>query len=578
MAYFFLCIVLIIILALLMNRFQYRKLGGLRIFKKRPPSTPLSQEPSNPDPSNSVVSRGSPNQNRDYLDVLKSEVRERDRIWFDTRDNRPNLQPELKPSSSSSIEDLIKSLGCGNNSEFRRLAAELLGQRSQTATPAISALLIASVDVNATVRTAALNALESIDPGWPQNPEAKKAFPKLMEEFKHSYCFKKSYSEDVSRAAYKLLQKIGEPIVPLLANLIVEEEDKVEYKIYAIWILRDLGLGAASAMPQLIQSLNHKVAKVRISAAEVLANLGTTATAATPEIILGLADRDEDVRKAMVTCLLATEPTMPTLLPLLVSKHYNIRESVANALVKNGSQTLKVLLEMVLLWCSKPKAGINNFEKYQEITEAISNIPEKSDPETTETALQLQKNCGQEITVAALQVLGKFGSNASVAMPTISLALVDPNPHIKFAAVRALGKIDRNWVSNPVVFNTVACLASTEVIVLKLVSDLTNLSSVDANNDDIGSVVACVAQFGAAAEPAVPTLLQLLESWHFDLSLRRDIIDALVQIGAGAKAAIPVLTKISNDEDVDNWFRSAATNALLKINGRPNENEMGFRW
>jgi HEAT repeat protein len=574
MTYFLLFIGLIIILALVMNQLQLRKLNKPRVSKKRPSPPPLTPDPSNPDLSNRV----SPSQNRGYPDPPKSEVRERDRIWFDTRDDRPNLRPETKPSSNSSIEDLIKSLGCGNNSEFRRLAAELLGQRGQIATPAISALLIACVDVDITVRKTALNALELIDPGWPQNPEAPKSFPKLMAEFKHSYCFKKSYSEDVSRAAYKLLQRIGEPVVPSLANLIVEEEDKVEYKVAAIWLLRDLGLGAASAMPQLIQSLSHKVAKVRISAAEALANLGSTATAATPEIIIGLADRDEDVRKAMMACLLATEPTMPTLLPLLVSKHYDIRESVANALVKIGSQTLQVLLEMVLQWCSKSKADINNFEKYQEITEGVSNTLGKSDPETTETALQLQKNCGQEITVAGLQVLGKFGSNASVAMPTISLALVDPNPHIKFAAVRALGKIDRNWVSNPVVLNTVASLASTEVIVSKLVSNLTNLYSVDANNDDIGAVVACVAQFGAAAEPAVPTLLQLLESWRFGLSLRRDVIDALGQIGAGAKAAIPALNRILNDEDANSLVKNAAIKALQKINNRPKENGMGFRW
>lgn len=351
-------------------------------------------------------------------DPSKPPVRERDRIWFNTSDDRSSLPQESEPSGDSSIEDLIKHLGCVNNLKFRRLAAELLGQMGPTAAPAISALLIACVDVNATVRKAALNALESIDPGWPQNPEVQKAFPKLAEEFKHSYCFKNSYSKDVSQAAYKLLKQIGEPAVSSLANLIVEEEDKIEYKIRAIRILKDIGPDAASAVPKLIQALSNKASKVRIAAAEALVNFRSVAKVAIPELIVGLTDRDVDVRKAMVACLVATEPAVPDLLLLLADKNPNVREALADALMQIGPQTVSVLIETVSQWCTKPKADIDNFEKYQKITRA------------------------------ALQVLGKFGPDASVAVPTIALALVDPNPSIKFAAVQALGNIDRNWMSD----------------------------------------------------------------------------------------------------------------------------------
>lgn len=123
-------------------------------------------------------------------DPSKLPVRERGMIWYDTKDNRPSPPQKSEPSGDSSIADLIKRLKCGNNSEFRCFAAERLGQRGSTATPAISALLIACVDVDATVRKAALNALELIDPGWLRNSEVQKAFPTLTEKFKHSYCFK----------------------------------------------------------------------------------------------------------------------------------------------------------------------------------------------------------------------------------------------------------------------------------------------------------------------------------------------------------------------------------------------------
>jgi HEAT repeat protein len=482
-------------------------------------------------------------------DPSRPPVRERDRLWYNTVDDRPSLSQELKPSSNLSMEDLIKSLGCANNSEFRRLAAELLGQRGAAAAPAISALLIAGIDNDATVRKAALTALEMIDPGWTQNLEVKKALPKLMEVFKHSYCFIKAYSEEMSQAAYKLLQQIGEPAVSSIANLIVEEGDKVEYKIRAIWLLRDIGSGAASAIPQLTQALSDKASKVRITAAEVLAEFGTASKVATPELIAGFTDRDGDVRKAMTLCLVATKPAVPDLLPLLVDKNTHVRESTSSALVQMGLQALPILIDTVSQWCNKPKANINNAKPSQEITEAV------------------------------LQVLGKFGSNASTSMPTIALALLDPNPNIKFAAVRALGKIDRNWGSNQVVLNAISNLTNAESTVSKLIVGLDNLYDLDCI--DVKAMVACLAQFGAAATPAVPTLLQLLKNWRFNPSIREAVINALGQIGVGAKAAIPALTEMLNNNDEHPLVRNATVIALQKIrkiDGQSEQKTMGFRW
>jgi hypothetical protein len=321
--------------------------------------------------------------------------------------------------------------------------------------------LIAGVDVDATVRTAALNALGLIDPNWIQNPEVQKAFPKLTEEFKHSYCVKKSYSKEVSKAAYKLLQQIGKPAVSSLANLIVEEEDKIEYKVSAIWLLRDMDPAAANAaVPKLIQALSNKASKVRIAAAEALVNFRPVAKVAIPKLIVGLADRDIDVRTAMVGCLVATEPAVPDLLPLLVDKNTHVCESVADALVQIGSRTVPVLSETVSQWCIKPKADSGDVEKCQ------------------------------EITVAALQVLGKIGAEASVSMPTIALALIDSNLGVKCAAAQALGNIDCNWVSNSVVFDTIANLAGAREIVSKLVVGLADLYNVN----DIKAMLSCLAQ------------------------------------------------------------------------------------
>jgi HEAT repeat protein/tetratricopeptide (TPR) repeat protein len=360
-------------------------------------------------PQRSVVKPASPKLpildsgriQRSYVNQVasKAPVRERDSLWYDTSDDRPDLPEELVPSSNSSIEDLINSLEYVNNSKFRCFAAELLGQRGSTATPAISALLVACVDVDETVRRTALNSLELIDPGWPQNPEVKKAFPELTEVFKHSLCFKHSYDDDVSKVAYKLLQKIGKPAISSLANLIVEEEDKIEYQVRAIWLIKDIGPSAASAVPQIIQALSNKASRVRIAAAEALVYFNSVAKADIPitisEFIVGLGDRDIDVRKAMVACLLATKPAVPDLLPLLAAKNSNVCESVADALIQIGPHAVPILLKTVLRWYDNPK------EKYQ------------------------------RITVATMQILRSIEIDTSVIMPRVALALLELDLDIK---------------------------------------------------------------------------------------------------------------------------------------------------
>ncbi|WP_144405746.1 HEAT repeat domain-containing protein [Aliterella atlantica] len=394
----------------------------------------------------------------------------------------------------------------------------------------MSALLIACVDVDASVRKAAFDALNSIDPNWTHNSETQKALPRLTKEFKHLYCFKKSYSEEVSKAADKLLRQIGKPAVSYLANLIVEEEDKIEYKIHAIWILKDIGSDATSAVPQLIQVLSCKASKVRIAAAEALANFRTAAKAAIPEIFVGLADRDVDVREAMLTCLVAIEPEVADLLPFLVHKNPNVREAVADALIQIRPQALPALTAVVLQWCTNSKAGTENVETNQKMTEAV------------------------------LQLLGKFGPDASVAMPTIALALVDPNPTIKLAAVRALENIDRDWLSDPAVVKAIVSFAGGEAAIPELIVGLA-----DQNEDVRKAMMACLI----ATETAVPDLLPLLVDKN--PNVREAALDILIQIGSHT---LPALIRIVSQgctksrTDIDNVEQyQKMTEAALQVLG-----------
>jgi HEAT repeat protein len=442
------------------------------------------------------------------LDLPKLPIRERDRFWFNTKDSRPNLPQETEPSGDSSIRELIQHLGCGNHTESRRRAAEILSQRGAAATPAISALLIACVDVDATVRETSLNALESIDPNWLRNLEVEKALPKLTEEFKHSYCFRKAYSEDVSKVAYKLLQQIGKPAVSFLADLIVEEEDKIEYQIHAIWVLRDIGLDATDAVPQLVQALRSRASQVRIAAAETLANFGSVAKDAIPELITGLADRDEDVRKAMVAGLVATEPAVPELLALSADRNHHLHDIAIAILIKIGPKTTPALIETVSQWCIQPKTRTTHTQRSEKITEA------------------------------ALHVMSEFGSDASSAVPTIALALVDSTPSIKLAAARSLESIVSNWVSDPATVKAIVSFAGADAAIPEFIAGLA-----DPNEAVRKAMAACLA----VTESAVPDLLPLLIDKNPDV--REAVTDVLRQIDS---RALPALTGI-----VSRWCNRA---------------------
>lgn len=122
-----------------------------------------------------------------------------------------------------------------------------------------------------------------------------------------------------------------------------------------------------------------------------------------------------------------------------------------------------------------------------------------------------------------MQVMGKFGFDASVAVPTIALALVDSNLNIKLAAVRTLENIDHNWVSDPAVVEAIVSFTGTKAAISKLVVGLT-----DRNVEVRRAMVACLARFGSTAKPAVPNLQALLTD--IEPKVRKAVADALKQI------------------------------------------------
>lgn len=503
----------------------------------------------------------------------------RNRYWKNTAEAAPKVRDEQAAAPVSSVDGLIKELARENRTEARRSAAEALGQLGTSAREAIPALLRSAVDVDPSVREAALGALKAIDPAWSQNGDVAKAIPFLVAALggRHS---------NVRDAAARLLIGIGQPAVSTVTQTLSEAKDAGN-EVYLIRVLGRMGPTSASAVSELDRALKSQFPQVRVAAADALAGIGQPAETVVPTLIKGLTDSYADVRQAMANCLArlgqAAEPATPELLRLLADQNDDVRKAAVDALEGIGPKVVPSLAEIVqtrdiewrkalsesnrqtwdwfvhlkrdsvrmapletlnnLFW--KQMELLNDRESLEAAHEAALRLLGKLGPTAAAAApavAQTLANSNPGIRLAAVGALGQFGREASGVVPEIIQRLTDTSKSVREAAAEALAKIDSNWASDSIVGGSVAGL-------------LKSLSSA-------GRSAEVVLQALVLAGPgAVPALIEALESE--DRIVREQAAIALGRIGTGAKAAIPALTRALKDSH--GWVQEAAANALAKI-------------
>lgn len=504
----------------------------------------------------------------------------RGRRWKNTAEIRWDVSPEPETFYDSNVEDLIQQLAQVERKEVRCSAAQKLGPMGPAAAPAISALVKSAMDVDATVREAALTALNGIDPAWPKNAETRKSIPVLAAALK-------SWSPDISKASIHLLNLIAPFAVPELTDALSNAEDTID-KVYLMQALARIGPSAEIAVPGLIRALGSQCLQVRISAAETLATIGLPVESAVPALTAGLSDPFADGRQAMAACLAhigaAAEPAVPALLPLLADREERVRDAAAAALEKIGPKAVPALIELVQTrdvrrlkaWS---QSMVDVFQWHPSSTaDLLAAEPRKIFMNLSWAAYDImeKRSSLEAAQITALQVLGKLGPAAQAAVPALSKAMADPNPEIRSAAsqalgqigpparsalpgliqlfgdgsesvreaaTKALGKIDPNWASDPVAADSIAILAG----------------QLGSTGRPAENAVDTLAAIGAAA---VPVLIDVMESG--DRIAQENAAKALSQIGAGAKAAIPALTRAMQKSHP--WVQAEAAKALAKIN------------
>jgi HEAT repeat protein len=269
-------------------------------------------------------------------------------------------------------------------------------------------------------------------------------------------------------------------------------------------------------LTKLINSLNHKDLKVRLSSIAKLGSFGPGAKAAVPILISLLQDTDAEVRWNSASALGEIGPgakaAVPQLLPLLRDNNASVRQIAAYALGKNGFGAKVAVPQLLSLLHDKDKSVR---------LDAILALLNLESVETVPQLIPLLQDPDQEIRVATVRSLDEFFTRVGEASPSLIMSAVS-------ALILAMSDQDEN-VRHSAIFA-------------------------------LGSI----GQHSPAAESAVPALISVMSDQ--DENMRSYAADALGSIGQhspAAKSAVPALISAMSDQDEN--VRRSAMFALRKI-------------
>jgi HEAT repeat protein len=304
------------------------------------------------------------------------------------------------------------------------------------------------------------------------------------------------------------------------------------------------GKGDAEEVSALVQALRHKEGCVRAEAAADLGRIGEQAGEAIPALRKALQDPDALVRVRAAGALVRIDPEDRAALPVLQrgmkdsDKH--VRKEAAEALgdidPKTGAaEAVSALLQALrdtdpsVRWAAVESLGQIGPEAKAAVPALIAVLPDKA------------------IGLVAADALGEIGPQSQAAVPALMRMLQEADRGRRWAATRALIRIDvENRTAGPIV-------RAVEPLLVEALKDRDPYTRWEA--------VFYFSWMGKKAQDAVPALIGLFKDQP--TSVRLSACEALQHLGPAAQAAVPALTAALADEDVS--FRIGAAETLWKI-------------
>ena len=461
---------------------------------------------------------------------------------------------------------LIESLQRLNRTDERKNAAVELGQLGSIAASAVPQLVLAATDIDANVRAAAGTALTAIDPEWKKRDDVRAVAPLLIVKLGSS-------STPVIDAAVRLLRQLGASSTPFLTAYLDENPHKTTC-VLILQLLAGFGRAANVAVPAILKTIESQVVQVRLASAHALLRVADPQPEVIAALTTRLGDDFADVRataaEALTSFGIAARAAIRRLLVLLTDREDKVRAAASAALESMGPAVAPALVEVLntrdqerirvwgdgLFQMFQVQPGWINLSGLRNISWTLADVV------VARTNLELAHE-------TALNLLAKFGSNASVALASISNTLKDPNPRVRLAGVNAIGSMgdEAAFAIPEIVPMLLDERSEIRVAAAKALSGIRDNWAEDSNVRAVlttasGKIaVQAIETLVHGGSSSVPVLADFLNS--SDRVVREQAAASLGRMGPNARGAIPHLEKALSDSH--GWVQAAARTALQAI-------------
>jgi HEAT repeat protein len=395
------------------------------------------------------------------------------------------------------------------------------------------------------------------------------------------------------------------PAVPALISALSDQSEKVRFS--ALQALQRIGRGAREAIPALLEILKGDDPSLFGGAIDALGAIGVADEDAKEDLLGFMLGEDERLSVAACRALLRILPhddedrpkTIPVLIEALHAREASLRDEAVAALGLAGPIAIPDLIKLVDGHVADPESAsraaaalaqmgpnaepavtalVHALQSGREpvivpAAAALSSIGPAAEPAVSQLAKMLSAKRPM-IRIAALRALGDIGPASAAAVGDMSAALADKDENIRRESALALGKIGPEAKSG--IPALIAALSDKSELVkgqavwamsrigANAVPPLIALLEDDKLQD---TAVVCLGNIGAAARPAVPSLVKLLSQSEMPTDLGREILLTLSRIGPAAAESVPALLKILSDEQSE--LRPYAAWAIAQIGFKP---------
>lgn len=416
-------------------------------------------------------------------------------------------------------------------------AIEQIKRMGNKAYSAIPALIKKSLSKVLEERKSAIEALETIDPKWPENEAAEAAVPFLIHKLDKDRL--------IANRAKRALILIGEATAPLLSKKLASREQVDPYfTANVLDILSRIRPKINGLLPPINQILLESEANFLLeAAAEAICRLEEWSDETLQGLSRLVKNEDAAVREKALEALdkIDSEAGVAPMLRCLSDPNKNVREKAIETLSRKTSPAASEFYEAVV----KNKGALKGEDwKPELLLQSVLKIlsdQQFSGGGLTEVLLEVyRKSYKVSMLRACLEVLSNISRDSAIIIPVLVRSLNADSEVQRKTCIEALNKLDPQWIERPVSIEAIKHFIEKLDSAQKLVSKNALIS--------IG-------------EPAIPFLSAYLEKTE-NRVIRQTIIEILKEFGSRAKTTLPVLRRVK--EKSDNAHTLTAINELIE--------------